>query len=30
MRRIVRIELLLIAVILVAAAGMARYGGLHL
>jgi putative membrane protein len=30
LRRIVRIELLLIAVILVAAAGMARYGGLHL
>ena len=30
LRRIVRIELMLIAVILVAAAGMARYGGLHL
>jgi putative membrane protein len=30
LRRIVRIELLLIAVILVAAAGMARHGGLHL
>ena len=30
MRRIVRIELALIAVILVAAAGMARHGGLHL
>lgn len=30
MRRIVRIELLLIAVILVAAAGMARHGGLGL
>lgn len=30
MRRIVRFELMLIAVILVAAAGMARYGGLHL
>jgi len=28
MRRIIRLELLLIAVILVAAAGMARYGGL--
>ena len=30
MRRIVRFELMLVAVILVAAAGMARYGGLHL
>lgn len=30
MRRIVRIELALIALILVAAAGMARQGGLHL
>ena len=30
LRRIVRFELMLIAVILVAAAGMARYGGLHL
>lgn len=30
LRRIVRVELLLIAVILVAAAGMARHGGLHL
>ena len=29
-RRIVRFELLLIALILVCAAGMARYGGLHL
>ena len=29
LRRIVRFELMLIAVILVAAAGMARYGGLH-
>lgn len=29
-RRFVRIELALVAVILVAAAGMARYGGLHL
>ena len=30
LRRIVRFELLLIAVILVCAAGMARHGGLHL
>lgn len=30
LRRIVRFELALIAVILVCAAGMARYGGLHL
>jgi putative membrane protein len=29
LRRIVRIELALVAVILVCAAGMARYGGLH-